>query len=339
MFIYIDESGSFVRSDTSNSWNVVAALAVPEATRRRIGDRLKRLKISAGRTSAQEVKLRDLSETLVRSFVEDLASLNATLYASCIDAGLHGVGSVPEHRRTQVERIRWNGPRMVYQEGRDMIEDLATRVEGLSDQLYTQMVVQLDLLDQVYRSTTLYYSQFVPATLGSFRWRIDEKNSSRPIFEETMRHMAPPILQTRSLIEPAIFLVGADYSHFDRSFSYGPGEAPTHLGLSDAERASSADLGKILRDFEFVRSQDVDGVQVADLLASTLRRMLRGEFDDNHRMAEAIGKLTVQRPSSNPPVHLISLSHEHLPEEHVRAVAISMRRSAKPMLRVRRASR
>ena len=147
MFIYIDESGTFVPSATPNSWNVVAALVVPEATRKHISDLLRRLKNSCGRACTDEVKLRDVPEACIRSFINDLSQLNATLYASCIDAGAHDVEVASAHKTTQVEKIRENIPKMIYPDGRAMIEDLANRVERLSNQLYTQMVVQIDLLD------------------------------------------------------------------------------------------------------------------------------------------------------------------------------------------------
>lgn len=333
MFIYVDESGTFVRSTIPNSWNVIAALAMPEATRRLVSELLRRLKVASSRSSAQEIKLKHVSEAQIRTFIDDLGRLNTTLYASCVDSGLQDPEAVPLHRSNQVEKIRENIPRMLYPEGRALIEDLASRVERLSDQLYTQMVAQIDLLDQVYRSATLYYAQRIPATLGNYRWRVDEKNSSRPAFEETMRHMAPPLLQAKSLREPTLFVREFDYSHFERSFRFAPGEMPTYLGLPEGSPESASNLGKILKDFEFVRSHDSDGVQVADLLASALRRVLRNKFEDNLHMALALGRLTVQRMKPNPSVHLISLSEEQRAHNDAAHVVRAIQRTAKPMFR------
>lgn len=333
MFIYVDESGTFVKAPTRGSWNVVAALVVPEGTRKPIGELLRRLKVSAGRSSADELKLKDLTEGQVRDFIDNLARLNATLYASCIDSGLEDAQSASAHRQGQVDKILANAPKMIYPEGRASIEDLAGRVGRLSDQLYTQMVVQMDVLDQVYRASTLYYVQRVPATLSTFRWRIDEKNSNRPVFEETMRHMAPPLLQAKSLREPVMFLEGADYSHFERSFRFAPGEMPTYMDEPGAKPKSGSNLGNILRDFAFVRSNEVDGVQVVDLLASTLRRVLRDEFEDTMGMATTLGRLTVQRETPQPSIHLISISEEKLALGHAADAVRRMTRSTRPMLR------
>jgi hypothetical protein len=334
VFIYIDESGSFVPSPLPNSWNVVAAYVLPEATRRRAEALLRQLKLSTGRPYSEEIKLKDLSETQLKTFLTSLGHLDSTLFVSCIDLGSQDIEAIASHKRIQVEKIRANIPRMAYEEGRVLIEHLATRVERLSPQLYTQMVVQVDLLDQVYRSSTLYYAQRVPATLSSFRWRIDEKNSSRPLFEETMRHMAPPMLQTRSLHEPAIFVEGFDYSHFERSFRFDPGEMPTYLQEETGiEIESASNLAKVLRDFEFLRSHDVPGIQIADLLASSFRRALRNEFEDPLGIAKKLGRLTVQRAKPQPPVHLISLSEDQYAHDQVVDVVNVTKDAARPMLR------
>jgi hypothetical protein len=336
MFIYIDESGSFVPTSSANSWNVIAAYAMPEAARKHAESALRKLKITAGKTHSDEVKLKELTEGHLVDLFDSLAELGAIAFASCIDLGAQDPEAIASHQAGQVEKIRANVPRMVYEEGRALIENLAARVERLSPQLYIQMVVQTDLIDQVYRATTLYFSQRVPATLGSFRWRIDEKNSSRPVFEQTLRHIAPPVLQSMSLHDPAVFVREFDYSHFERAFRYAPGEMPTYLQeATGVEAESAANLGKILRDFEFVRSHEMPGVQIADLLASSFRRVLRGEFNDNLGVARRLGRLTVQRAKSQPSIHLISLSlsEDQYAKGGAADVVRAVRASARSMLR------
>ena len=186
----------------------------------------------------------------------------------------------------------------------------------------------------MFRSTTLYYSQRVPATLGAFRWRIDEKNSARPLFEETMRYLAPPLLQSKSLRDPNIFVTEFDYSHFERSFGYRKGEVPNYLEeATGIEIKSASNLGKVLSDFLFVRSHDVVGVQIADLLATAFRRVLRGGFDDSLRMARLLGALAVQRVNPQPPIHLITLADEELASGHALDVAKGARSTARSMLK------
>jgi hypothetical protein len=295
---------------------------------------LRNLKLACGCSYTDEVKLKDLEERQFKRLLHSLRELDSTLFISGIDLGMQNSAAIAQHQAIQVEKILINTPRMHYAEGRALIEDLASRVKRLSAQLYTQLVVQVDLLDQVYRSTTLYYSQRIPATLGAFRWRIDEKNSTRPLFEETMRHMAPALLQSKSLREPGIFVEGFDYTHYERAFGYKEDQIPKYLQeATGTEIKSASNLGKVLSDFSFVRSHDVPGVQIADLLASTFRRALKGEFQDNIGVARLLGELTVQRAKPNPSIHLITLSEETFASGHAFDVAQAAKEAARPMLK------
>jgi hypothetical protein len=334
MFIYIDESGSFVPSPTAGSWNVVAAYVVPEPTRRHLEEILRRFKVGLGRSTSEELKLRDISEAQARSFVSEIGELDATLFVSAIDAGSQSTELTSAHQRGQVCKILENRPEMLYEGGRALIDDLSARVGRLSPQLYTQFVTQMDLLDQVYRSATLYYAQRIPGTLGAFRWRIDEKNSLRPQFEETIRYMAPPILQSKSMKEPAVFVEGFDYSHYERAFRFEPEDIPEYIQMkSGTQIRSASNLGKVLRDFQFVCSHDVSGVQVCDLLASAFRRTLRNQFADSLGMARLLGKLTVQRQKPQAPIHLITLGEEQIPIGHVLDVALATKKVCRQMLK------
>jgi len=334
MFIYIDESGSFVLSPTVGSWNVVAAYVTPEADRRRAELALRELKLASNRAHTDEIKLRDIKEQQLKVFLQRLRNLDSILFISGIDLGQQKFSEIIEHQAIQATKIRANKPRMIYEEGRTSIESLASRIEQLSPQLYTQFVAQIDLLDQVYRATTLYYSQRIPATIGSFRWRIDEKNSARPLFEETIRHIAPALIQSKSLEEPGIFVDGFDYSHYERAFGYRQDEIPKYLQEETGiEIKSASNLGKILSDFSFVRSHDLPGVQIADILASAYRRALRGEFQDNVGISHLLGALTVQRANPEPSIHLITLSEEMPASGVALEVAQTAKKAAKPMLR------
>ncbi len=179
MFIYVDESGTFVHASHCDSWCVVAGYVVPEVARKRVEHSLGLLKRHLGRGFQDEVKLKDLSEAILARFLGDLGKLEGTLFISAIDLGHQDPEAVVAHQKKQVASVRANRPKMLYEEGRASIDDLSGRLERLSPQLYIQMVAQIDLLDQVFRMTTLYYAQRIPATLSSFKWRME--NSARPM--------------------------------------------------------------------------------------------------------------------------------------------------------------
>ena len=203
MFIYIDESGSFTPTSSMDSWNIVGALVVPEASRRQLEAVLRQLKLSLGCKHTEEVKLKHLHEQDFRRFVKIIGELDCLLFVTAVDLGAQAEAQVRRHQQDQVDRIQANRPLMNYPEGREIIDDLSGRMARLSVPLYIQFVAQVDLLEQVFRSTTLYYAQRVPATLAIFRWRIDEKNAVRPSFEETMKYMAPPACPDETMAPPA----------------------------------------------------------------------------------------------------------------------------------------
>ncbi|PPV07772.1 Protein of unknown function (DUF3800) [Xanthomonas bromi] len=340
MFIYVDESGSFVPSSSSGSWSVVAAYVVPEISRKQVEGALKALKRRLGCGYRDEVKLKDVPESEFKVFLAQLREFESVLFVSGIDLGHEDTESIVRHQADQVQRVRVNRPKMLYEEGRALIDDLSGRLERLSPQLYAQLVVQVDLIDQVFRASTLYYAQRLPATLGSFRWRIDEKNSARPLFEQTLSHMASPLIQAKSLEAPGIFVEEFDYSYFEKNFRYATADVPSYVQEAAGRPIESAvNLGAVFRDSKFVRSHDFPGVQVADLLASAWRRALRGGFDANDEMASLLGSLTVQRQKSDPSIHLISLSHDQIETGTAYLAASIARRSARSMLLPRSALR
>lgn len=339
MFIYVDESGTFLHAPKSDSWCVVAGYVVPEVARRSVEQALGLMKRRLGRGIQDEVKLKDLSEANLKRFLGHIGKLEGTLFISAIDLGHQDPQVVLAHQKKQVESVRANRPNMLYEEGRASIDDLAGRLERLSPQLYTQMVAQIDLLDQVFRMATLYYVQRLPATLSSFKWRMDEKNSVRPLFEQTLTHMALALIQAKSLREPGVHVEGFDYSHFERRFRNAPEDIPAYLQEAAGHTIKSAvNLGAVMRDSKFVRSHDVPGVQVADLLASAWRRVLRGEFEDNEGVARLLGMLTVEGQTPNPSIDLMTLGEEQLAEGMAYRAALNAKRTARPMVDKRAAN-
>lgn len=312
LHIAIDESGSFVHTDATNSWNCVLAYVYPETQRRTVQREVMFLRGRFGRPGANEVKLRDMDEASYIRFLQRLVRLEGVCLSVATDAEINTPALIEAHQAIQVEKILENVDRMIHQSGRDGVAALAERVGLLAHQLYVQMVCQVELVDQVIRYATLYFVQRRPVTLCRFRWRVDQKNSDITEYEAAYSQVLGPFMQSRSIREPMIHLVEGDYSAFDR-FRFPPGEEPTyledHYGIEMEEgRDRSLNIGQVLReDLEFVDSRADVGVQVADLLASGLRRCLRAQFEDNEAVAALLGGLMVRPPENNVPVRLVGL--------------------------------
>lgn len=310
MNIFIDESGSFVFHPKDGSWSVVVAICCPESSRRSLVEIVRRLQRKHG-NQASEIKLPKIGEAAYLQFLSELALCELIMFATATDSGLNEPSLVLAHKQATVEDIRSNIPRMKFEGGRQGMTLLADQIEALSPQLYVQLVTQVNVVHDVINRSINFYVQRRPASLREFRWRIDQKNTTKTAFEEAFEKIAPPLLQARSIREPMMYIRQFDYRHL-AAYEFLPGEEPSYLqseyGLPPMD---GLNVQKLFREnLQFVDSKASEGVQVADLLASGLRRALKGNFDDPIKIANAIGKLCVQNVRGQPVINLISFGED-----------------------------
>lgn len=311
MNIYIDESGTFVNASTIGKWNAVAALAVPEAGRKRLDTLVRQLiKQSAG-AFTKEVKLNGVIEDSYFRFLAEVEMLNAVVFCTATDAGFNSDKQVIEHQQAQVNGILKHIDKMKYEGGRHALENMASQLTKLSPQLYVQIICQINLMYDVVSRSVTYFAQHSPRTLREFRWRVDQKNSTRPNFEETFERLSPPLLQSRSMAEPMMMVQGFDYSHMTK-YEYPDGKPPEYLKETygiDVE--SGFNIQKIIRgNMKFMDSKDSHGIQAVDLIVSGIRRCLRREFSNNEYAAVCLGKLMLQAVHNGSSINLLAFGDE-----------------------------
>lgn len=336
MYIFVDESGTFTFADKQNAWCTIAAYVLPESKRRPLDGLVSDLRFRHG--GGREVKLGAIPEKDFVRFLTDLRKLGGMAFALAVDVSQHRRDEIQRHQQVQVDKIAQNIDRMIYEEGRRMVADLANGLSALPLQLYTQLVLQVELAYTVLKYAPLYYVQREPIALANFRWRVDQKDRIPNRYEKTFLEILPGLLQTKSLRDPMIFLKGADYRHFQR-FEYEAGAAPTYLkdtyGLDvDTSGDSTVNVGKIINDdFSYVDSQKFSGVQVADMIASALRRVLRSNFDSPEEVALALGPNMLQAPKGETTVRLLSLDQTGHPDEKAATLVRLIGKYARPMLK------
>lgn len=339
MNIYIDESGSFVSAPTNGSWNVVAAVAVAESDRRAIQSAMQRLKGGSSVPLLTEVKLNTLDEARYLHFLGDLSKTNAILFATATDAGLNSLDRLSRHQRILASKIRENIPRMRFEGGKQAVALLADQIEEISPQLYAQLVCQVDLLHDVVNRAINYFAQRIPGTLGEFRWRIDQKNTSKTTYEDAFEKIAPALLQAKSLRDPGVRVEGFDYRHFAK-YEYPDGDIPEYLEVEFGFRVEQAvNIQKLIRgNLRFEDSKFSLGLQVADLLASGLRRCLRGGFLQNDAISEALGRLTLENQRGRLPMHLVGFAeHEVDVDQMASRVVKAISKRSRTMITERKA--
>lgn len=329
MNIYIDELGSFVNSPRVGSWNVVSAYTTPETETRRLDALLRNLKLRCGKDHSDEIKLKNVDENIYFSFLAKLISAKGIVFCSATDAGYNTVENVKYHQKTQAEMMLEHIDKLIYESGRQAVEYVADQVRELSPQLYVQLLCQVDLIHNVVGRAITYFVQRQPNSLRKFKWKIDQKNSKRIDFEDAFEKICPILLQSRSLKDPIIMIKEYDYSCM-KNYIYEEGEAPAYLKeIYGLNVSSGLNIQKIVRDdITFDDSKKVAGIQVVDLIASGIRRCLRGWFNKNDVAAALLGRLMVQNFNEKPPLNLLSF-YDGEPDETSRRAVVIMSRNAR----------
>lgn len=334
MIIAIDESGTFTCAPTRNSWCVVSAYVFSERIQSRSFAALKKLKKSSGAAEHQEIKLKNVSEHDYFQFIAELSKLGGVLLAVATDSHINDQATVIRHRTIQADKIRENVPRMNYESGKKGITILADEIDSLSPQLYVQLQCQVELISDIFHRAILYFVQRDPYTLRKYKWRIDQKNTAKTTYEQAFEKVICPILQTISFREPMIFLNEADYSHME-PYIYSEGEVPEYIEEAYGKKLrGGVNIGKIIRDDMSFPNSKIDlAVQIADLLASGIRRCLRSEFTNNHLASKMLGSLMLGNMKGKYPIQYVSFQdHEKVADASIARVTTAMESTAKEML-------
>lgn len=297
MDIFLDESGSFVIPGNGRSRvSCVAALIIPSTRRDEILDRFKRIRTSWG-SAAGEIKGSSLGETRISQVIQFLMEYRLIVDFCCTDMSHYSDEHISKFKYVQAHNMIRNlteahQPSMVAECNR-----LKAEIEKLPNQLFVQMFLTLDLLARVLQKGTLYFVQRIPEELSSFNWVVDAKGSSdkATAYEKLWTTLMMPILQDNYSMDA---LEGADYSHYAR-FDRDEKELTDFQRSRLAHRGPNikvSDLDKIMNEsFAFSSSQDSDGVQLVDILASAFTRAMNGNLKP--KGWRSLGRLTVQVPS------------------------------------------
>ena len=262
------------------------------------------------------------------------AKLKVAVFCVATDAGRNGHEEVVRHQKGQVAGVLEHIDKMKYEGGRKGLKHLASQLESLPPQLYVQLFCQILLMFDVVSRVILYFVQRNPSCLREFRWRIDQKDISRTNFEDAFEKLSPAILQTMSIEEPLMMVRGFDYSIM-KKYEFKDGKPPEYLEKVYGIHAGSAiDIQKLVRgDIKFVDSRNSIGVQAADLVVSGVRRCLRGEFADNHKVAVSLGKLMLSPNRGNQSLSLVSFSEDELLDKKTAQVVKTMTTNSKNMVK------
>jgi hypothetical protein len=305
MRIYIDEAGSFVAPPNAvNSFSLVLALVVPTAREDELFYEFLRLRDSWP-SRGIEIKGSSLDEKQAAEVVSLVGGYDILMDFVAVDMMSHPKAIIDDFKARQADAITAHVTRDHYSEFILQLIGMERTIREMPNQLFVQAQLTIQLILKIMQNAILYFVQRLPAELGDIAWIIDRKNHTITEMEETWTTIILPMGESHFMKEPFIALIGADYSFFVRyQVDLAADEKMArHVDWVDktyGERGSSRtgriiDAKRLLTEqLKFADSRDSLGLQLADILASTLRRGLNSRLGPSGWAG--LGKLVVHDP-------------------------------------------
>jgi hypothetical protein len=253
-----------------------------------------------------EIKGSRLDESQAAQVIELLCHYDVLVKFFAVDMATHADWNVEDFKMRQVANVTVNlttehHPNIVSQ-----LEKLARTIREMPNQLFLQAFVTIQLILDIIEEGTLYYAQRLPAEIGDIVWIVDRKNNTITQMEEMWTMLILPASETHFTKTPLKVLRGADYSYFHERYGFTAAtmseETARHMEwlheTHGARRMTAKDKGidsKLLLSDQrkFMDSRDSLGLQLADMLATILRRAL-----NNHLQIQGwanLGRLLVHK--------------------------------------------
>lgn len=282
MLLFIDESGTFQAPQSRPTGvSCTAGLMFPHRRYRHLQSGFDALKRSWGVDPATEVKASRMDEAQVASVIDLLLANRATCCGIVYDPGLAADAVVTAHKLEQAKRISQRIGRRHSLEIRRHFIDRRRQLRVMPNQLYVQAKALVSLCEECLQMMLIEYPQTHPSELGNIEVMVDAKDSNITPFEDFWKFAILPELQARSVRNPSGMANWIDYSHFNRAYRGKSDRVPPHLADLYPDVTGPFEytsLGRIFQDIQIRPSHLHTGLQLADVVANTLTRVLKGNL-------------------------------------------------------------
>lgn len=284
MRIYIDEAGPFVPPNPPRPlFSLVLALVIPTASENDLFYEFLRLRDTWPNQNV-EIKGSSLNELQAAQVINLVERYETLVQFIAVDANLHPDPVVEGFKNRQADAVtakitRDHQPGLVLD-----LYQLGEAVRELPNQLFLQAFATWQLIFSTIREGTLYFVQRQPQELGDIGWIIDRKDRTITQMEKTWSTLILPLSENAFASEPVARIVGEDYSHYQARYGIRKQTASpktlNHIqwmrsayGLPAMEDRLLIDTKRLLTEQrKFEDSRNCLGLQLADMLASILRR-------------------------------------------------------------------
>jgi hypothetical protein len=281
MRIYIDEAGPFiVPVSRPHSISLVLALVIPTATEANLFTAFLNVRNRWTRGEEIEVKGRCVDELQAAKIIDLLSRYDVLVEFYAVDMTRETDPVLNRFKAQQALKITANLTAEHHPQVVQQLRTLANSVSKLPNQLFIQAFTTLELIYTSIRSATLYFAQRRPEELGNIEWIVDRKDRSMTAMEESWSTLILPMGEFRFAKKPLGKLAGADYSHFSARYEIPESDKnlARHVNWMRNIYGIKNDCGVLYakrllsEQLSFHDSRDSLGLQLADILASTLRR-------------------------------------------------------------------
>lgn len=289
MRIYIDEAGVFVpRTDGQPSHSVVLGMVVPSLIEAELSYEFLRLRDTWPRNEI-EIKGSKLDEAQAAQVINLVSRYDILVTFVALDMATHGNDAMSRFKNEQADSLTTHQtPEHSKTVVREMHE-MADAVRRMPNQLFVQGFATTQLIFETTQQATLYYAQRLPQELGDIAWIIDRKNRTMTEMEQTWATLILPASESHYARTPLQRLRGANYSYYDARYGVDCLNAPEELlkhidwirSQYDVKEPlhKAIDSKKLLSEQrQFGDSRNSLGLQLADMLATILRRALNGNL-------------------------------------------------------------
>ena len=292
MRIYIDEAGPFLPPHPPRPlFSLVLSLIIPSAIEQELFYEFLRLR-DTWPNKGVEIKGSSLNESQAAQLIGLVLKYDLLVQFIALDANAHPDTLVEDFKNRQADGVTANMTREHHPGPIPHWHQLGESVRQMSNQLFLQSFAIWELIIRTIREGTVYFVQRQPEELGDIGWVIDRKDWTLTQMEETWSTLILPLSESAFAKEPLVSIPEEDYSYFDARYGFnretiepedlrhmqwlhsvsgkGPPGEDERLGVN----------AKLLlteqRTFE--DSRDSLGLQLADMLATTLRRALNDQL-------------------------------------------------------------
>jgi hypothetical protein len=282
MHFYVDESGSFANStDGSPSLSAVGVLCVPSGRLYYLEKQYSRLRKGLPKLPSGEVKGRLLNEDQVASIIDLACRIGCIFEVSVVNVQDLQDLAACEHRDLQAKAVASpaNGP--VNPSIQDALLQLSQRLLKMPAPLYRQLILQNETVHRAIQHAIIYFVFRRPQELASFQWIVDSK-SERPDritdWEDWWQSTLGPMLQSKSMRDPIITIIGEDYSYFERFIVPLPDYLKDKTQTHGRTTRDAIDIRAIVMDQITFESFPSHGLEICDILTNAARRALTGNL-------------------------------------------------------------